>query len=50
MAVFKCKIISDEIRMNVHKEIKWLKPQDLIQLDWAPADLPIAQKIYDMSK
>ena len=50
MAVFKCKLISHNIHMNVHKDIKWLKPQELMQLEWAAADLPVAEKIVNLSK
>lgn len=28
-----------------HTDHRWLPPQDLLQLDWAPADLPIVAKI-----
>ncbi len=47
MAVFECKLISKEMKMNVHKGIKWLKPEDMMTLDWAAADIPVAQKIFD---
>ena len=50
MAVFKCKLLSHNIHMNVHKDIKWLKPADMLELEWAAADLPVAQKVYDMYK
>ena len=48
MAVFKCKLISHNIHMNVHKDIKWLKPKDMMQLEWAGADVPVAQKVHDL--
>ena len=47
LAVFECKLISKEMKMNVHKGIKWLKPEDMMTLDWAAADIPVAQKIFD---
>ena len=50
MAVYVCKMISKQFKMNVHKDIKWLKPQDMLKLDWAKADLPVAEKIYNNSK
>lgn len=46
MTVFECELISKEMKMNVHKGLKWLAPQDMLQLDWAKADLPVAEKIY----
>ena len=30
MAVFDCELISTEMKMNVHKGIKWLKPSALM--------------------
>ena len=47
MAVFDCKLISKEMKMNVHKGIKWLKPKDIMTLDWAQADIPVAELIYN---
>ena len=46
MAVFDCQLISKEMKMNVHKDIKWLQPQDIMSLDWAAADIPVAEQIF----
>ena len=46
MAVFDCQLISKEMKMNVHKGIKWLQPQDIMSLDWAAADIPVAEQIF----
>ena len=45
MAVFNCKLISKEMKMNVHKGIKWLLPQEMMTLDWAAADIPVAELV-----
>ncbi len=54
MAVFDCELVSKQIKMNVHKGIKWLKPENLMELDWAAADLPVAKivskKQFDLEK
>lgn len=47
MAVFDCKLISKEMKMNVHKGIKWLNPKDMMQLDWAEADIPVAKLVAE---
>ena len=47
MAVYECALSSDHLTMNVHKALKWVKPQDLNKLDWAGADLPVAEKLYN---
>ena len=46
MAVFDCQLISKEMKMNVHKGIKWLQPQDIMSIDWAAADIPVAEQIF----
>ena len=45
MAVFDCKLVSKEMKMNVHKGIKWLKPSEMMTLDWAAADIPVAELV-----
>ena len=45
MAVFDCKLLSKELKINVHKGIKWLQPKDIMTLDWAGADIPVAKQI-----
>jgi len=45
MALYECDLISKEMKMNVHKSIKWLKPEDIMTLDWAEADIPVAKLI-----
>ena len=50
MAVYECKLLSAEMKMNVHKGIKWLKPSELMTLDWAAADIPVAEKAFNIYK
>jgi len=40
---FLCKIISGEILLKEHIDLLWLKPNQLLNLDWAEADLPIVK-------
>ncbi len=47
MTLFRCNLLSDSIKMNVHKSLKWLKPEEMLSLDWATADLPVAQKLFE---
>ena len=49
MAVFECQLLSKEMKMNVHKGIKWLAPKDLMTLDWAAADIPAAKAYFEKS-
>lgn len=50
MAVYECKLISKEMKMNVHKGLKWLAPKDMMTLDWAAADIPVAELIFKNCK
>lgn len=43
MAVFECQLLSKNMKVNVHKGIKWLAPKDMMTLDWAEADIPVAK-------
>ncbi len=47
MAVYECTLISKEMKMNVHKGIKWLTPAEMMSLEWAAADVPVAQLVVD---
>ena len=49
MAIYECELISKELKMNVHKGIKWLKPEDIMSLEWAAADIPVALLIKERS-
>lgn len=45
MYAFVCKAHSDKFVMNVHHDFKWLDVSEMESLDWAPADVPIVNKI-----
>lgn len=45
MAVYECKLLSKDMKINVHKGIKWLATKDIMSLDWAQADIPVAELI-----
>ena len=38
---FLCEITEGEIKLAEHEAFQWLFPEELLQLDWAEADLPI---------
>ena len=40
---FVCSIESGEIVLHEHAAIVWLPPEELHNLDWAEADLPVIQ-------
>ncbi|MGA9651482.1 (deoxy)nucleoside triphosphate pyrophosphohydrolase [Pedobacter sp.] len=40
---FICKIEHGEIKLSEHQAFRWLNPNKLLDLDWAEADIPVAQ-------
>ena len=54
MHVFKCALDQGEISLNEHVALKWLSINELDQLDWAEADLPVLETLlkhhYRISK
>ena len=43
MHVFKCVLEQGEISLNEHFALKWLSIDELHQLDWAAADIPVVE-------
>lgn len=41
---FIAQLISGDINLAEHKKYLWLKKEELIDLDWAEADLPILEE------
>lgn len=44
-----CQLKEGEPFLTEHEAIKWLKPSELKDLDWAPADLPAVEKLSKMT-
>ncbi|NDL68259.1 (deoxy)nucleoside triphosphate pyrophosphohydrolase [Anaerotalea alkaliphila] len=47
MHAYFCPIDHRVFERNDHHDHVWLKPSDLLKLDWAPADLPIVRKLME---
>ena len=45
LTTFYCKIIEGRPVLTEHVEMKWLAPDELKSLDWAPADIPAIEKL-----
>ena len=45
MHVFKCVLDQGEITLNEHVDAKWLSLEELDQLDWAAADIPVVKSL-----
>ena len=45
MHVYNCQLTEGEVILNEHVDMKWLKVDELDQLDWAEADIPIVKRL-----
>ena len=45
MHVYRCHLTEGEVVLNEHADMKWLKVDELDQLDWAEADVPIVKRL-----
>ncbi|PAE08312.1 8-oxo-dGTP diphosphatase MutT [Terribacillus saccharophilus] len=45
LKTFYCDLVEGEPTLTEHVAIKWLSPEELSTLDWAPADIPAIEKI-----
>lgn len=45
LTTFICHLEAGQPQLTEHLQVKWLLPDELKTLDWAPADVPTAQKL-----
>lgn len=45
LMAFFAEVHSGDMRLNVHADVRWVLPQDLETIDFAPADIPIAHQL-----
>jgi len=45
MHTYLCQVNNPNFNMKEHISYQWLKKDELGQLDWAPADLPIVERL-----
>ena len=47
LTTYVSRIIGGEIVLTEHQQTKWLAPDELFTLDWAPADIPAIEKLSE---
>lgn len=47
LTTYYCDLVGSEPRLLEHAESKWLLPEELLALDWAPADIPAVERIVE---
>lgn len=45
---YKCKCNTRNVVLSVHSQVLWVDASDLLNYDFAPADIPIAEKIKEL--
>ena len=45
LSTYYCTLLDREPELTEHAEIRWVAPEELSALDWAPADIPAVQLI-----
>ena len=45
---FICQLVSGEIKLTEHANFLWLNKSELINLDWAEADIPILNEYLNI--
>lgn len=45
LTTFFCALIDGEPRLTEHQAVIWLSPDELLSIDWAPADIPAVELI-----
>lgn len=47
---FTATILGGELLLTEHQAHRWLTPESLASIDWAPADWPIVYQLHDIWK
>jgi 8-oxo-dGTP diphosphatase len=45
---YKCKLLSGSLNMTEHIAKIWISKSKLLQLDWAPADVPVVRHLMNL--
>lgn len=45
LSTYLCTLISGEPQVTEHAEIRWLRPDQLDEVEWAPADVPAVDRL-----
>ncbi len=50
LAGYLCELTNNHIQLNEHEALKWLSIEELNNLDWADADIPLVRGIQNYFK
>ncbi|WP_343029916.1 hypothetical protein [Alkalibaculum sporogenes] len=46
LLAYKAECLQQTITLSVHSQIRWVETKELLDFDLAPADIPIAEKLF----
>ena len=50
LRLYKCDYIGGKFKLHDHSEYKWVKPNELLKFDLAPADVKLAEYVENLTK
>lgn len=48
LSTYLCTLLSGEPQVTEHAELRWLMPDELGSVEWAPADIPAIERLKSM--
>jgi 8-oxo-dGTP diphosphatase len=45
LTTFYCELLEGDPQLTEHAEVRWVGPDAIVELDWAPADVPAIARI-----
>lgn len=49
LTTYTAKVAEGELTLLEHQNYRWLSPHELLDIDWAPVDIPAAQLLTQLS-
>jgi 8-oxo-dGTP diphosphatase len=49
LVALEARLTSGDMKLEVHDRVEWLYPEELLKLDLAPADIPVARYLLEQS-
>lgn len=47
LSTYFCKLTGSEPQLTEHREVRWVEPSEMKELQWAPADVPAVNLIIE---
>jgi len=47
LVAYKARLIGGQCKLKVHSRVEWVEPWELVNYDFAPADVPFVEKLRE---